>query len=279
VRWCCAPVCLRAWVLLGGTLPAARAGGAVQYLHHDQQGSTRLLTGASGNVEGKCSYGAYGAPACEGTATTPLGYDGQYTSSDTGLIYLRNRVYDPATTQFLSVDPAVSITQEPYAYAADDSVNLTDRTGLEAFPIPVPVAGGCAAAPEICAGVAVGGVDVYLGIKVFNAWAGEEESGNDEGTQELKEHENAECNAESIANGHAFDEHIDEFPGISTPKEFQERIEEVVENPTASKELARGRTAYYDEPTNTLVIEDPSNPDQGTAFKPDDGVKYYDELE
>jgi hypothetical protein len=60
--------------------------GAVSYLHHDQQGSTRLLTGSTGKVEGKCSYSAYGTPTCEGTATTPLGYDAQYTSSDTGLI-------------------------------------------------------------------------------------------------------------------------------------------------------------------------------------------------
>ena len=35
----------------------------------------------------------------------PLGYDAQYTSSDTGLIYLRARVYDPATAQFVTVDP------------------------------------------------------------------------------------------------------------------------------------------------------------------------------
>ena len=32
-------------------------------------------------------------------------FDAQYTSTDTGLIYLRNRVYDPATAQFLSADP------------------------------------------------------------------------------------------------------------------------------------------------------------------------------
>jgi hypothetical protein len=44
--------------------------GAVEYLHHDQQDSTRLLTGATGKVEGKCSYSAYGVPTCEGTATT-----------------------------------------------------------------------------------------------------------------------------------------------------------------------------------------------------------------
>jgi RHS repeat-associated protein len=38
-----------------------------------------------------------------GTATSSLLYDGQYTSPDTGLIYLRARVYDPATAQFMSV--------------------------------------------------------------------------------------------------------------------------------------------------------------------------------
>ncbi len=100
------------------------------YLHHDQAGSTRLLTGSTGTVTGKCSYGAYGVPTCEGTATTPLGYDGQYTSSDTGLVYLRNRVYDPATAQFLSVDPLVGTTRAPYNYAGDNPLNEADPTGL-----------------------------------------------------------------------------------------------------------------------------------------------------
>lgn len=47
--------------------------GKVTYLHHDQQGSTRLLTGSTGTVTGKCSYGAYGAPTCEGYATRGAG--------------------------------------------------------------------------------------------------------------------------------------------------------------------------------------------------------------
>jgi RHS repeat-associated protein len=75
--------------------------GKVSYLHHDQAGSMRLLTGSTGTVTGKCTYGAYGTPTCEGTTSTPFGYDAQYTSSDTALIYLRNRAYDPATAQFL----------------------------------------------------------------------------------------------------------------------------------------------------------------------------------
>jgi RHS repeat-associated protein len=104
--------------------------GTTTYLHHDQQGSTRLLTGSTGTVTGKCTYGAYGAPTCEGSATTPLGYDGQYTSSDTGLIYLQARVYDPTTAQFLTVDPAVSLTLAPYVYGGDNPVNYMDRAGL-----------------------------------------------------------------------------------------------------------------------------------------------------
>jgi RHS repeat-associated protein len=100
------------------------------YLHHDQAGSTRLITGSSGTVEGKCSYSAYGIPTSEGTATTPLGYDGQYTSSDTSLIYMRARAYDPATAQFLSVDPLEATTEAPYYYAGDNPLDEADPTGL-----------------------------------------------------------------------------------------------------------------------------------------------------
>jgi RHS repeat-associated protein len=64
-----------------------------------------------------------------GTATTPLGYDGEYTNSDTGLIYLRARVYDPATGQFMSVDPKVAETIAPYGYAKDDPLALGDPSG------------------------------------------------------------------------------------------------------------------------------------------------------
>jgi RHS repeat-associated protein len=109
--------------------------GAVTYLHHDQAGSTRLLTGLTGVVTGKCTYGAYGTPTCEGTATTPLGYDAQYTNTDTDLIYMRARVYDPATAQFMSSDPLKAITGEPYSYAGDNPLNASDPSGL-IFGIP-----------------------------------------------------------------------------------------------------------------------------------------------
>jgi RHS repeat-associated protein len=113
----------------GRPIEQISSGGTTSYLHHDQQGSTRLLTGSAGNVTGKCTYTPYGTPTCEGASTTPLGFDGQYTSSDTGLIYLRARTYDPATGQFLSVDPDLASTGEPYSYGGDNPVNSSDATG------------------------------------------------------------------------------------------------------------------------------------------------------
>jgi RHS repeat-associated protein len=101
------------------------------FLHHDQAGSTRLITGSTGTVESAYTYDAYGdTTGHTGTATTPLGYDGQYTSTDTGLVYLRHRVYDPATSQFLSVDPPEKLTRARYTYAGDNPLNYEDPTGL-----------------------------------------------------------------------------------------------------------------------------------------------------
>jgi RHS repeat-associated protein len=105
--------------------------GHVLYLHHDQQASTRLLTDTTGTVEATMTYDPYGNQVeSTGTATTPLGYDGQYTNTDTGLIYLRARSYDPGTAQFMSVDPIVSLTRVPYLYANDNALNEVDPVGL-----------------------------------------------------------------------------------------------------------------------------------------------------
>jgi RHS repeat-associated protein len=109
-------------------------GESVIYLHHDQQGSTRMLTGETGSVEGAATYGAYGEfTASSGSASTPLGYDGQYTNADTGLIYLRARSYEPVSAQFMSVDPMVAKTRAPYSYANGNPLTFSDPSGLCGF--------------------------------------------------------------------------------------------------------------------------------------------------
>jgi RHS repeat-associated protein len=107
------------------------ASGEALYFHHDQQGSTRLLTNGKGESEAAYTYNPYGTlNSSTGTATTPLRYDAQYTNTDTGLIYLRARTYDPVTGQFLSADPALQTSGAPYGYAGDNPLNAADPTGL-----------------------------------------------------------------------------------------------------------------------------------------------------
>ncbi len=110
------------------------SGGTVLYYHHDQQGSTRLLTNTSGTTEASYTYNPYGTlNAAEGkTEATPLLYDGQYTTnikSSAELIYLRARTYNPATAQFLSIDPVLKTTGEPYTYTRDNPINASDPSG------------------------------------------------------------------------------------------------------------------------------------------------------
>ncbi len=145
-----------------------------------------------------------------GSAATSLGYDGQCTSSDTGLIYLRNRVYDPKTAQFLTVDPLVSISGEPYSYAGDNPLTYGDAVGL----MWTPLAGGAGGADAACgatieipgvdigtcgaAGIATGAAAVGAAIGVVTAIAGEE--GGDEGEAELKAKEAERENYGNPAN-------------------------------------------------------------------------------
>jgi RHS repeat-associated protein len=233
--------------------------GTVQYLHHDQAGTTRLRS--TGTVEGSYTYDAYGnKTGSTGTATTPLGYDAQYTSSDTGLIYMRARVYDPATAQFLSVDPLDALTRAPYNYADDNPVNLADPTGLEAIPLPAPVAGGCAAAPEVCGAAAVGGVDVWLGIKVFNSVAGSE--AGDEGEAELhakeaeRESECGEIPRGAIDAKAALKRIASENPEISRG-ELGKALEEAKEAsgvpPNGNTKIDPGTGEIYDEETGEQI--------------------------
>jgi RHS repeat-associated protein len=105
--------------------------GAPTFIHQDHLGSTRILTDNTGSVSGTYTYKATGAvPSHTGTAAVNLQYAGQYTDTESGFQYLRARYYDPGTDQFLTLDPAVRVTGEAYAYAKDDPINAWDPSGL-----------------------------------------------------------------------------------------------------------------------------------------------------
>jgi len=123
-----------AYIYLSGHAPAEQvnlATGAITYLNTDSLGSVRGTVNGSGALTGTTSYDAWGNPQTTGglTATTPFGYAGGYTDP-TGLLYLINRYYDPATGQFTSLDPAVDQTLQPYAYTGGNPVSSSDPTGL-----------------------------------------------------------------------------------------------------------------------------------------------------
>ena len=150
-----------------GTAPIAQvdvATGEVVFLHGDSIGSTRTVTDASGAVVAEFDYGLYGAVSTvsgDGGATRFL-FAGEYLDPS-GDYYLRNRVYDPASASFLSVDPALASTGMPYAYTAGNPLQSVDPLGLYSWDDFTDDVGGVAGAvwdevssPEFIAAAAVG---------------------------------------------------------------------------------------------------------------------------
>ncbi len=87
--------------------------------------------------------------------------------------------------------------------------------------------------------------------------------------------------AEDIANGHAYDKHVveqGEYPEITTRGQFQQVIQNTIDNATEEKLLSGGRYAYWYGNDGTVVITDPGNPDGGTAFRPTGGYSYFQGL-
>ena len=103
--------------------------GTVLYYHHDQLGSTRLLTDANGAMAASYTFDANGNLTSQtGSTDTRLRWAGEYQDA-TGLYYLSARYYDPITSQFLTRDPIDAVTRETYDYASNDPLNKTDASG------------------------------------------------------------------------------------------------------------------------------------------------------
>ena len=114
----------------GAPIEQIAADGTTLYYQHDQYGSTRLLTDAAGVVAATYTYSAHGRVTSRtGIADTPLRWNGQYQDAS-GLYYLRARYYDPATAQFMTVDPRLALTGQAYGFSGNNPRNASDPTGL-----------------------------------------------------------------------------------------------------------------------------------------------------
>ena len=77
-------------------------------------------------------YDGYGIPLFNDSSDNPFGYCGEYYDEETGLIYLRNRYYDPQTGRFISEDPAMDGTNW-YVYCDNNPVMFVDPWGLDDY--------------------------------------------------------------------------------------------------------------------------------------------------
>lgn len=108
--------------------------GAIHYTQSDTLGSTRLVTSNTGAVQGRYDYSAYGGPVSAGAASPDVGFAGAQTDSNTGLVQMGARLYNPAWGQFLSPDTVTpdrtsSQALNRYAYTFDSPTNYTDPSG------------------------------------------------------------------------------------------------------------------------------------------------------
>ena len=116
------------------------ADGVVAYLHTDQLGSVRVMTGADGASDKEVTYRPFGEAVEFVTDPAALpetkGFIGERYDADAGLQYLNARYYDPKLGMFLQPDwfevTKVGVGTNRYAYSFNDPVNKIDPDGNEA---------------------------------------------------------------------------------------------------------------------------------------------------
>ena len=124
-----------------GELIASTSAGAQTQLFSDGLGSVRVAqTAAASHV---FSYDAFGialgategmpANAADASATSHR-YTGEYADSQTGLLHVRARDYDPQIGRFISMDEhpganRIPLTLNKYLYGNADPVNTVDPSG------------------------------------------------------------------------------------------------------------------------------------------------------
>jgi RHS repeat-associated protein len=76
---------------------------------------------------------------------------------------------------------------------------------------------------------------------------------------------------------HAYLKHAGEFGNIGR-NEFQGLVQETMSNPSEVRSLSNGRTAYWSDSQQMVVIENGTAPSQSTAFRPSGGKSYFDNM-
>ena len=105
----------------------------------DERGNIAQRTGSTGAVVSTDLYDAFGARTGTAAQSDPWGFgaqDGYFTDSETGLLLLTHRYYDPQSGRFLTRDPigydgGVNL----YGYVENSPVDFMDSDGYGRFHI------------------------------------------------------------------------------------------------------------------------------------------------
>ncbi|TXL12852.1 hypothetical protein BMR05_14010, partial [Methylococcaceae bacterium HT4] len=107
-----------------------------QYYLYDRPGRNVTATEDSlGKTRNRYKYGSFGENfSSQESYSNDFRYTGEQTESDSGLIYLRARYYDPEIGRFISRDPfsgymSVPESQNMYAYAHNNPLKFVDPSG------------------------------------------------------------------------------------------------------------------------------------------------------
>lgn len=110
---------------------------ANQYFYHpDHLGSTSYVSNVRGEVVQHVEYVAFGETYFEehsSSSTTPYLYSAKERDEETGMYYYGARYYNPATSQWVGVDPLAGKYPglSPYCFVANNPVLLVDQDGRE----------------------------------------------------------------------------------------------------------------------------------------------------
>ena len=117
-----------------GHLALVERGGSTYRVITDPVGSPRLVVDAqSGAIADSITYDARGRIIAEtAPGTIPFGFAGGLLDTDTGLVHLGVRDYDPATGRWTGPDPVAFAGGDAnlYRYADGDPVDNSDPAGL-----------------------------------------------------------------------------------------------------------------------------------------------------
>jgi RHS repeat-associated protein len=123
------------YIYAGSRLVASVDSAGASWMHVDELGSVRLVTDESGTERSRVSYTPFGSASNSGE-TLAFGYAGHRADLQGGLLYMKERYYDPTRGRFVSPDPVLSRSGSErnlasYNYAGDDPVSFVDPNGAD----------------------------------------------------------------------------------------------------------------------------------------------------